>query len=386
MEAFAQTMGIEFTEEKTGSVVFERHPPAGQDAKVRTGLPQGDVCWGFLRLDAAKVQFAIDQKLVDDHINELQRQLSHCTSIFGYIQAYNAYLARFFTNNFGKPSNAFGLEHLDDMISTFARIQQALFPSSTVTRELAKKVSERYGVQDIPDGVWYWPTQIGGLELRSPFVSLYSMRETMRKSASKILAESDEKEELAYFRQKTKFESDVRLYGKPQHRSSNLWGHSPTRESDSPSFGETFMAYDEFIRYRECRSQGLHDAYEELLTIPEEFEVHETQEITGWLDKLPDTTDTVIRASSGSSIRGRGRGRGGITRTSAPRRTSISSRGIPSGITKPFSKMTPYWKWMLAVYGRQVVEKYGGIQIVDPATVPLGVVSVMKVEKMRWQG
>jgi hypothetical protein len=346
MTEFASVMGIHFNREKTGSVVFgstsasatvvpRLAPPA-----TTLGLPDGEVRWGFLYLDAAKTRFVIDQKLVDDHIKELRRQLSHCTSIFSYVQAYNAYLARFFVNNFGKPSYAFGREHIDDMINTFARIQNALFPNGSVTDHLNSLASERFGVKDIPDGVWYWPIQMGGLELRNPMVALYCMRETLRQSPKRILLKRQQAEGDSYIKAKTTFEHEIKNYGRPLNWSI----------STGPGYGETFMSMDEYLRYSEAVSDNLYRAYVGLLEVPDEFRVHETQEISAWLGKLP-----------GSNVRS-------------------------AHIQQTFETMQPYWKWILAVYGAQIVEKYGGIQIVDAAQVPLGVVTMLKAGKVRWEG
>lgn len=353
MMKFAAVMGIEFNKEKTGTVVFDQGAVSQQtqdsgtesdlddddypSSKTARGLPKGDVRWGFLRLDAKSARFVIDQTMVDEHIQELQRQLSHCTSILSYIQAYNAYLARFFSNNFGKPSFAFGREHIDNMIETFVRIEKVVFPGSTVTDHLNKLASERFGVGDIPDGVWYWPVQMGGMELRNPLVPLYCMREKLRASSQKILSKALDCDERDYIVLKDRF----------QRRNHNS-------KHSRHNFGDEFMSSEEFLRYREERSPHLGEAYERLLAIPNEFGALETNEITAFLDKLP----TRVRGSRSSS----------------------------SGIGKPFHSMKPYWKWILAVYGSQIVEKYGSVQIVDASQVPLGVVSVMKAGKIRWQG
>ena len=98
----------------------------------KVSLPAGDIQHGFLQLDTAKFQFVIDQTMVDVHIKELCRQLFYCTSIFSYVQAYNAYLARFFSNHFDRPSYAYGGSHVGNMIDTFARIQKALFLGGSV--------------------------------------------------------------------------------------------------------------------------------------------------------------------------------------------------------------------------------------------------------------
>ncbi|KAK5045082.1 hypothetical protein LTR84_010230 [Exophiala bonariae] len=352
MTKFAEVMGIQFNKEKTGTVIFDQITSFRQEhrsgtesdtdedeylsTKSRHGLPKGEVRWGFLRLDAQSRRFVIDQSMVDDHIQELQRQLSHCTSILSYIQAYNAYLARFFSNNFGKPSYAFGREHIDNMIDTFVRIEKAIFPENTVTAHLNKLVKEKFDMEDIPDGVWYWPVQMGGMDLRNPLVPLYCMRDNLRGTPQKILQNYLDFDEAEYLVAKDRF--DRRSHSKKNHRS----------------FGDEFMSSEEYLRYREERSTFLGTAYDRLLEIPQEFAAFETNEIAAFLDKLPPA--------------------------------SRGSRASKSGITKPFHRMKPYWKWVLAVYGSQIMEKYGSLQIVDAAQVPLGVVSVMKAGKIRWQG
>jgi len=85
-----------------------------------------------------------------------------------------------------KPSRALGREHIENLIDTFVRIQKAIFPVGPVTDYLAKLASERFGVTGIPDGVWHWPLQMGGLELRNPLVLLYGVREAIRKSPQEI--------------------------------------------------------------------------------------------------------------------------------------------------------------------------------------------------------
>ncbi|KAK5038140.1 hypothetical protein LTS07_001609 [Exophiala sideris] len=355
MTKFASTFGIEFNQDKTGSVIFDQdsvtQPESDSDIEnddekgltYTTRLPKGEVRWGFLRLDAARTRFVIDQTMVDEHITELQRQLAHCTSIFSYIQAYNAYLARFFSNNFGKPSFAFGREHIDDMIDTFARIQRAMFPEGLVTDYLAKLARDRFDVRDVPDGVWYWPVQMGGLELRNPVVSLYGVRESMRKSALDILATDLAADEVLYLSKKAAFE-----------RKSSIELRTARKTAGIGNIGDEFMSKQEYMRYREARSAYLGRAYDLLLITPEEFEIKTTNEITSWLDTLPSR--------------------------------ARESRSSSSGIHQSFKSMKPYWRWILAVYGGQIVKKYGSVQMVDASQVPLGVISVMKSSKIRWQG
>jgi hypothetical protein len=226
------------------------------------------------------------------------------------------------------------------MINTFVRIEKAVFPDKSVTEYLNDVVSERFGIKGVPDGVWYWPVQMGGMEVRNPLVPLFCMREKLFSSASLILQASLDKDEAQYTHHKELF----------TQRNGRL---SVDYYKGYRKFGDTFMPMEEFMKYREERSINLGNTYCKLLTVPEEYEIEETKEITAWLDKMQGND-----------------------------RSSRSS----SGITKSLKSMKPYWKWILAVYGSQIHEKYGSVQIVDAAQVPLGVVSVMKARKVRWLG
>lgn len=187
MTEFAQLMGLEFNESKTGSVKVSRK--AGKPGKVPASLPKGDVRWGFLKLDSETGRFLIDQESVDAHVEELHRQLAACKSVFDWIQAWNVYGARFFTNNFGKPAQCFSQAHVDMLLDTFARIQRKLFASTggSVTSTLKQMITERFGVSDIPEGYLYFPSSMGGLDLKSPFVDLYLVRNKVSENPDEFM-------------------------------------------------------------------------------------------------------------------------------------------------------------------------------------------------------
>ena len=401
MKDFASTMGIKFNEEKTGTVRLEEKKSLskpkylsglGSDDKSDVSssnsdsgvhdhasdeiLPKGEIRWGFLRLDAASSRFVVDQAMVDDHTKELQLQLSQCNSVFAYVQAYNAYLARFFSNNFGKPSYAFGRDHVDMMIDTFARVQKVMFPGGSVTDHLRKVIKERFGVKDLPDGFFYWPNHMGGLELRNPLVPLFAMRESLRRTPSRMLEKALDKDEAAYTTAMDKFEKINTGHG----MSKANWEMS--RKIDQT--GEKFMPMDEFLRHREERSPYLGAVYEQLLGIPDEMHVNNTPQIASWLEGLSGgATYPIGRSAFSSSFKFRGRGSYACVNPHTGRRgTNKATRGIQ----KRFESMQPYWKWILAVHGGEIVKRYGGVQIVDERRVPIGVVGVMRAGKVRWKG
>ena len=119
MNKYIDLAGLSFNVEKTGSIQI------GKSGTVLDGLPMGDIRWGFLIMDDSG-RFIIDQKMVNAHIEEMRRQLAGTTSVFGWVQAYNKYMA-FIVRNCGQPSRIYGKDHIDDIINTLARTQCELF-------------------------------------------------------------------------------------------------------------------------------------------------------------------------------------------------------------------------------------------------------------------
>ncbi len=95
MTELASIMGLEFNEEKIGTVRMgsktdqeaekndgESEDEAGDDSPTTNILPNVEVRWGFLRLDPRIGRFLVEQSRIDELIQEMKLQLSHCPSIF----------------------------------------------------------------------------------------------------------------------------------------------------------------------------------------------------------------------------------------------------------------------------------------------------------------
>lgn len=374
MTDFAEVMGLQFNEEKTGTIELKKAaedeedqeedvvddeevsdssestehlresvvPKPIESSTSRDNLPKGDVRWGFLKLDPGSKRFKIDQSNVNDHIDELRRQLSATKSVFAWVQVWNQYLARFFSNNFGKPAYCFGREHIDMMIETFARIHRQLFPSGSVTDHLRGILQERFGVKDVPDGFFYFPVEMGGLELRNPFIPLFAMRETIKETPAKVLEDAFDKDEENYVAAKEHF--------KKNNTGAGLGKHSNFKLMHKLEDSKSFMSAEEFHRYREETSRNLFEAYKALLEVPTEKHVEKTPEVSSALEKLPQ------------------------------------GQGSEEGICKSWDKMTPYFKWVTQMYLQEMVNKYGGLNLVEKGVVPLGVVNMLRGGKVKWQG
>ena len=388
MEKFASIMGIEFNMEKTGSVELRGALKAGDDGQLQSlqtkspslskkkhspqndarkdkdtrptagteedgranaltsstqgTLPEGDVRWGFLKLDANQGRFILDEAMLDEHINELRNQLSYCNSIFSYVRAYNAYI-RFFRNNFGKPAIAFGRKHINDMLGALSRVQKELYPKG-INQHFRDVIKNKFEVEGLPDGFFYWPNELGGLDLQNPFTSLCATRASIRRTPERILEEALLRDEIAYQSAKAVFERGGIGHG------LGKYNYDLRRKLDID--GDHFMSKEEYLRHRELYSANLGEAYKKLLSVPAEASPKETPEITAWLKVLEEPkVETSKEAFSAS-----------------------------------FGTMSPYWQWTLVDHGANMVQKYGGVRIVDRNKIPVGIVSVLKAGKVRWSG
>ncbi|KAL4795427.1 hypothetical protein BDV19DRAFT_363217 [Aspergillus venezuelensis] len=350
MTEFAQVFGLEFNEEKTGTVRWQGTGEKGHqilsaapvDSEQRALLPTGDIRWGFLKLDSQERRFIIDQDQVTEHIVELQRQLSACKSVFAWIQAWNGYFGRFFVNNFATPAVCFGREHIDMAIATLSHIERALFPESNgggVTDSLRKKIAERFGVHDIPEGLFYFPIELGGLNLINPYIPLLAMREDIKQTPHRRI-------QKAFIDEEDKYLSEKEFVEQNGPRNPRVFMVGGKKHTDLP---EDFLSLEEYMRYAECFSHPLLNAYGDLTRVPEQVSVNLTPAMKG----------NLTLSLTGKSAR---------------------------TISNNWSKMSPYWRWIAELYRDGMVKRYGNMAAVNREFMPVGVVETLKEGKFRWQG
>lgn len=333
MSKFSNLVGLEFNYDKTGSVSVGQPP--------HPDLPLGTIKWGFLKFEESG-RFVIDQSQVEIHITELKLQLAACDkSIFAWVQVYNKYVSSFFVNNFGSPpANCFGKRHVDMVIDTLEHIQLELFPEhqGSVTSYLADAVQERFGVQNIPIGWYYWPISMGGLGVKNPFIPLYAIRDNICVDPTTRFTQLEEKDEQQYISRKDRWDSGS--LKRPTNVSMELKA-------------EPFMPFEEYIQYRQQRLKTWHVCYNELLGTPVECKVALTAEIGAALNHV---------SKAAASLTGNG---------------GISKGGWPD--------MDVYWQWVVACYGKGMVDKWGGLEVVRPGSLPVGMVDVWKSKQLRWE-
>jgi len=336
MRKFAKLVGLEFNKEKTGSSCIG-------DGALHPSLPKGDIKWGFLMFHETG-KFVIDQSQVDIHITELKRQLSAAAkqSIFAWVTAYNKYVSSFFINNFCFPAaHCFGREHVDTVIETLERIHHSIFPEhhGSVTEYLADWIKRDFDITGIPEGWFYWPICMGGLEVKDPFIVANSVREELCRHPVWMLKRAFDTEEIQYTVAKEKWET-----GQGSHFTI---GGGTWREN------KDFISFEEFTGLREQRLTCWTDQYRYLLTEPPSSKVLMTREIEAAVKNVSQGTGKLT-------------GKGGISKDG-------------------WESMSDYWKWVVAFYGPGMVDMWGGLEVVRPGQLPVGMVTFWRSRKVRWE-
>jgi len=256
--------------------------------------------------------------------------------------AWNSYATTFFSTNFGTAANCFGREHIDTMLATHRQIQESVFDGGNVVKYLKQMMKQRFHVSDLPDGFLYFPVELGGLELKSPFVDLLQIRDSVKANPYDLLDEFEEAEKDDYAKAKRHFDKgDL----EPTHRNI---GHANSR----PENADVFFDMAEFTKYREafaCTGKAnLCDIYTALLERPQEEHVNPSMQVMQALQELKQ-----------SNLR---------------------------GVLANWYDMDAYWKWIAQMYGPDMIARFGGFNVVDPGWLPIGMVSQFRQRRTKWQG
>ncbi|KAF2034986.1 hypothetical protein EK21DRAFT_85090 [Setomelanomma holmii] len=295
---FTEVMGVELDDNKTGSVRIAHD----KSFVINDRLPEGEIRWGFLYLDPSNGR-----------------------------------------SNFGKASNCFGRKHVDKMLATHRHIQESIFHGGNVVQHLKKMIEDRFHVPNVPDGFLFFPVELGGLDLKSPFVDLLQIRESVKENPYELMNEFEEKENDDYTKLKGIFEC-----GKIKNQRYNM--EDPNWKPQNP---DTFISKDEFVSYREVfygpGKAQIVSTYRQLLQRPTEQPIDISVQVRQALDQLQGQ----------SNLR---------------------------GILAKWNSMDPYWKWIAQMYGPEMVQKFGGMTVVDPGLLPIGMVDFFRQRRTKWQG
>lgn len=323
VQNFNKIFGLQINEQKTGSVQLCDHPILSSD------LPKGDVNWGLLRFDQNRSKFVINTKLVDEHIKEFKIQLNSRKSILSWVKAYNSYMG-YFLRNFGVPAVCLGKEHIDMILETLSRVERELFPEAgSCIGYLRNWIQTIYAKDGLPDAFFYFPSEYGGLGILNPYIQLLCARDDLGSSMQARIEKVITEEKIEYENNKKEFETTGGCNSvlREIRENGNVIPHP-----------DQFMPFEEFTRFREDCSGSFSKLYLQLMEIPK-------KDANPWMDDSEKYSD------------------------------SISSTEL---------KNTLYWEWIESLYGYEVFQKFGSLRMIENGTAPLGVLNVLKSDKVNW--
>ncbi|KAL4905539.1 hypothetical protein BDW74DRAFT_17810 [Aspergillus multicolor] len=335
MGRFARVTGLEFNMSKTGSVYLSDLPDSG----VEDRLPKGPVTFGFLKLDSSGT-WVIDQSQVDAHVKQLKTQLDKCDSVMAWIRTWNSCIGRFFKNTFGQPAVCFGQSHVDMILSTYRAMQETLFGDSTgtVTQHLRQMIEARFNVSDIPDALFYYPEELGGLGLRNPSISPFLVRGTLQTSPIQHIVDFSANEVKLYHSLKKEFHELPQTTRMTRFAYAN---NGKERHFVSRSERDTFMPFEEWSRFRWSQSTLFRNLYQDLQEVPE----------PAGIDFSMETSNALFRP-------------------------------LNSGQVRALDQET---RWIVQMYAPEVLRDYGGVALVDRKYLPVGVMAMVKERRVKWQ-
>ena len=325
IQEFSGVMGLALNKEKTGSVHILRNANSASGSIPLNKLPQGRVRWGFLVLDSTG-KWKIDDEQVEGHIRELQTQLEACKSIFAWVRAWNVYVARFIANNFGVPAVCLGRPHIDMALEAFEKIQTRLFATNDLS---STSVIEHLRAK--------LAARFGAEDMPDGF--FYFPVETGGLGLQNpfiplmVLRKFSPSDPTEHIERALELEKDDYNRVKKQYEDGTL------KVSGKPPGTGEFISFEEYMRYLEETSKHLRIAYETLIHAP--------------------AADCITPASGASRIT----------------------------VGEPYHGFNgPYNQWLSQLYGSEIVRRFGGLSMGEKRLLPIGLIDMLKKEKIRWQG
>lgn len=359
VEHFASVTATSINE-KSGSVRISHDGDI--NSRANDILPQGEIRWGFLILSPQTGRFEIDQAMVDLHITELLQQLNNKKhSVFAFIQTWNTYAATFFSSNFGRSANCFGRQHVDDMLATHRRIQRQIFSEdgtdrggggsarppalSTISRRPSSNgLGSRTSRTVISTSPSTW-----AVSTSSRRSSRSSRSGTLYLSPNSLFETMLEAEREAYKEHTTAFYSGA-IRNLRRKVDDHDW------QPESLHDRENFLSFDEFVRYREYwylrpkvgERKDIGWVYTQLMEKPKEQGVDQ--------DIFSESCTSLSKLD--------------------PASTAIKNQ---------WAHLSPYWRWVTVMYGPEIVERFGDLNIVDAGLLPMGMVGLFRDKRVTWK-
>lgn len=322
MKKYAELVGITFNEKKTGGVCV--------GGELEPSLPRGVVSWGFLVFDAEQGRFTVDQNTVDGHIQELKRQLEKPKSVFGYVNALNKVTFSFFGVNI-KVELTILFQYLEFFRRNFGQpahcFGQVLVDEVIQTFERIQRVLFEDFSGSVVETIRSMVSKRFAVKDIPAGWCYFPVSEGGLEIVNPIMHLLTIRDSLASYPDKQFLDcmdEDKSKYGQAKADWVNGAG---TRNEHNPE--SNFMPFEEYVLGREDR-------------------------LAYWGDKWKYMQEMALPVSPTSP-------------------EGYSSYG------KPVIE-----EWIMALYAHEIKTFFGGLKIVEPTLIPVGMLSVFRTAKVAW--
>ena len=257
---------------------------------------------------------------------------------------------------FHSPANCFGKPHLDSVLATHKEMQNFLFNFSregsgtTVTHHLKDLIGRHFDITDVPDSFLYLPDSLGGLNLKNPFVPLLIVRNNICKEPDELMKKFHQDDKGYYEQEKKSFQAMSKHERSKRYHKYFKDDRSYEGSSEkllSWTDAEEFPSFEEYSKWRETSSYRLQSTYKQLMSQPLKRTINVSEAIRREKQLLGFAFD--MEASDG--------------------RNSLSAEE----------------HWTIQYHEHELMEKFGGLSMVDRSLLPLGVLQAMQNRKVTWQ-
>ncbi|KAF2110593.1 hypothetical protein BDV96DRAFT_615154 [Lophiotrema nucula] len=321
---------------------------------------------GFMKFDSSDLnpKLTIDTSQVEQYAYRVKKQLAACTSVLEWVRLWNHSIGTYASHFFGPLANVFGKEHLDRVTEQYNRMYEIIFERRNLLAHwrqlLAPHLPQSMRAPDFNlEPLIYLPTAYGGLGVKNPFIALNIARNIPENPETEIQDYLDA-EKHYYANIKAGFESQSResrekklqdCFENDKERIAKVFGQRDTSE---------FMSFEEFVANREfCTYPSV---------VPGGWHWHARSN--------PFTPPPSTLALYNSLL-------------CEPTDVIESTMKICDAVKNCAGKNgMRYWcnisgedKWMLVMYGEEVIDKFGGLEMWRGDCVPKEALMLVRGEE-----